>query len=330
MNDLIQSQHFDYNALAQETRGVVQQRTIEIKNILRRTAQDIVNVGQKLTEVKEQLGHGNFRNWLLAEFELSLSAATKFMQVYEQFKSVNFKNLDIAVSALYLLAAPSTPPEARHKALARAHQGESITYSKAKTIVGYYKKATANKVFMAGSARESPIQEKPLQTIEVSVMETNARQVPIRPSANTRFRVRIADVGSIIKLYRADELEHSSQLTVGTPVRILAGRFSGRTATIQEILDETDTRQDDPSTANQSSDVSVSNSEPQASTTEEAPSIEVNYASVRMAFTGSPEDLIRFFERMRSDSAFAEEVFRQTKRLTEAEQGRGENPSYAR
>ena len=32
-------------------------------------AQDIIDIGQKLTEVKQQLGHGNFRNWLTTEFE---------------------------------------------------------------------------------------------------------------------------------------------------------------------------------------------------------------------------------------------------------------------
>lgn len=46
---------FDYSGLDAEARIVVQQRTGEIKSLMRRTASDIVEVGQKLIEVKERL-----------------------------------------------------------------------------------------------------------------------------------------------------------------------------------------------------------------------------------------------------------------------------------
>ncbi|MDW4677752.1 DUF3102 domain-containing protein, partial [Escherichia coli] len=80
-----------------------------IKALMRRSAQDIVNIGQKLIEVKEKLEHGHFRKWLKAEFKWSVSAATRYMQVGEQFKYTNLIHLSIAASALYELAAPSTP-----------------------------------------------------------------------------------------------------------------------------------------------------------------------------------------------------------------------------
>ncbi len=131
---------FDYAALAPETRIVVQQRTSEIKTLMRRTASDTVDIGQKLTEVKQQLGHGNFMSWLKSEFNWSVSAATRFMQVSEQFKFVNLVNRAIAPSALYELATPSTPTDARLEAIERANQGEAITYSKAKEIVNRYQK----------------------------------------------------------------------------------------------------------------------------------------------------------------------------------------------
>jgi hypothetical protein len=54
---------------------------------------------------------------LECEFEWSESAALKFMQVHELSKSVNFTDLDVPVSALYLLAAPSTPEAARDAVL---------------------------------------------------------------------------------------------------------------------------------------------------------------------------------------------------------------------
>ena len=92
-----------YASLNVETRIIVQQRTSEIRTLMRRTAQDIVEIGLKLSEVKARLGHGHFYTWLRAEFAWSESAAVKFMQVAERFKSVNFTDLNIAPSALYLL-----------------------------------------------------------------------------------------------------------------------------------------------------------------------------------------------------------------------------------
>jgi hypothetical protein len=56
------------------------------------------------------------------------------MQVARRFKTVNFTDLDIATSALYILAADSTPEPARLEALNRANSGETITRAKAKAI----------------------------------------------------------------------------------------------------------------------------------------------------------------------------------------------------
>lgn len=131
---------FEYSGLNDETRTKVQQYTNVIKGLMRRTSEDIIDIGQKLIEVKQYLGHGNFLKWLKSEFNWSVSTATKFMQVGEQFKFVNFTNLNITASALYLIAAPSTPKEAREEVLQQATLGENINYSKAKTIIHKYKK----------------------------------------------------------------------------------------------------------------------------------------------------------------------------------------------
>lgn len=129
---------FDYTALDTETRIVVQQRTTEIKALMKRAATDIIEIGQKLIEVKARLGHGYFGGWLRSEFDWHQNTAGNFMRVAEKF--TNFVNLDgIAPSALYLLAAPSTPDSARQEAIERAETGEKITYSRATEIVTDHK-----------------------------------------------------------------------------------------------------------------------------------------------------------------------------------------------
>ena len=68
----------------------------------------IVEIGQCLIEVKERIGHGIFLAWLAVQIQWSEQAARNFMNVAKQFKSTNFGDLQIDISALYLLAKPST------------------------------------------------------------------------------------------------------------------------------------------------------------------------------------------------------------------------------
>ncbi|ARV58874.1 hypothetical protein BZZ01_09725 [Nostocales cyanobacterium HT-58-2] len=155
--------NFDYGTLDTETRMLIHQCTNEIKSLMRRSSQDIIDIGQKLIEVKQCLGHGRFLKWLKSEFDWSISSATKFMQVWEELRFVDFTNMNINASALYLIAAPSTSKEARAEVLERAGCGENITYTKAKEIVLQYKKAAKPKL------------DKPL-TIDVSVETTECEE----------------------------------------------------------------------------------------------------------------------------------------------------------
>jgi hypothetical protein len=132
---------FDYSALDTEARIVVQQKTSEIKTVMRRTTQDIIDIGTKLIEVKNRLGHGNFGSWLDVEFGWTDRTARKFMQVAEVFKTESGSDLNIGAKALYLLSAPSTPDEARQEAIQKAEAGEVITHTAAKAIVAQHKPA---------------------------------------------------------------------------------------------------------------------------------------------------------------------------------------------
>ena len=123
---------FDYATLDAETRIVVQQRTGEIRTIARRAAADIIEIGDRLSEVKTRLGHGQFGAWLSGEFGWSQESAQRFMRVAERFQN---RQIDgFAPSALYMLASPAVPEEARQEALARAAQGQRIGVKAARQI----------------------------------------------------------------------------------------------------------------------------------------------------------------------------------------------------
>lgn len=133
---------FDYTALDASTSQFVQQQTGEIRGLMKRTVESIFEIGQRLIVVKEKLGHGRFGSWLETEFEWSQDTASNFINVAKKFgKFPNFSEFDMAASALYMLAAPSTPDAARDEALARAKAGEAITYKAAKNIKQKYTSA---------------------------------------------------------------------------------------------------------------------------------------------------------------------------------------------
>lgn len=129
---------FDYSILSNNSSEFVKRQTQEIKLLMKRTAEDTVKIGKILIEVKEILGHGNFGIWLKYEFGWGEWTAQKFMQVARRFESVKFTDLQIAPSALYVLASPSTSEKARNEALNRAKEGEKITHAKAKKIKSKY------------------------------------------------------------------------------------------------------------------------------------------------------------------------------------------------
>lgn len=125
-NDL--NKFFDYDALKSEQRSIVKQRTEEIKERLKRSAQDIWEIGQKLFEVRSRLAYGQFDSWLTAEFGWSRRTAYNFIKVYEAFpERATVAQVSIAASALYQLSSPSTPQKVREDFIQRAKDGEKIT-----------------------------------------------------------------------------------------------------------------------------------------------------------------------------------------------------------
>lgn len=130
---------FKYDQIKQTDREFIQNKTVEIKALVKRSAQDIIDIGSMLIEVKERLPHGMFGPWLDAEFRWGNNTAQRMMNVARRFKNVTVTDLNLPPKVLYLLASPSTPDEAREEAVDRASNGETITHLMAKGMVQVYK-----------------------------------------------------------------------------------------------------------------------------------------------------------------------------------------------
>lgn len=177
---------FDYDILAPDQRVMVQQRTGEIREQLRRSAQDIWEIGRKLVEVRSCLKYGQFDVWLKAEFGWSRRTAYNFINVYEAFQDcANLAQVDIATSVLYLLAAPSTPTEVREEVLQRAKAGDKVTHKNVRqTLKGEILQPTEVKSPLKQSTPTAPrsdivkIIPKSAVSAEPPTIETQAIEVP--------------------------------------------------------------------------------------------------------------------------------------------------------
>jgi gas vesicle protein len=131
---------FNYGLLETKLADKVRSAADRIRERVKKTFEDIIEVSNDLLAVKEALPHGQFLPWLKAEFGWSERSAQNFMSVAEQFKSAKIADLPIQPSAAYLLAAPSVPDEAREKAVEKAEAGEEITFAAAREIVAEARK----------------------------------------------------------------------------------------------------------------------------------------------------------------------------------------------
>ena len=166
-NDPVQlSTFFDYESLDLAQRQVIQEHTGEIRKRLRRSAQDVWEIGQRLADVRSRLKYGQFLAWLKAEFGWSQRTAYNFINVYETFgdRFAKLAKVDIATSVLYQLAAPSVPEALRTEVLKAAASGQKITHKSIKSAIKQSKQA-ANTASVAPETEEPAIKKPEIITV---------------------------------------------------------------------------------------------------------------------------------------------------------------------
>jgi DUF3102 family protein len=117
---------------------ILAEHAAAIRRLGKRAIEDVIEIGRHLVEARaevKKLG-GSFTDWLKAEFDWEQAQAYNFIHVYErQSELTKFVNSDLPISALYLLAAPSTPEEARTEIITRAEAGETVPVAEVKRTI---------------------------------------------------------------------------------------------------------------------------------------------------------------------------------------------------
>lgn len=118
---------FNYAALPAEKAASALTAAERIRGRMQLAAESIIEVGRELAEQQSSMGRGNFLSWIEYEFAMSQSTAYRFMDVHKKLGSELPTVGSLAPTALYALAAPSTPEPVRAAVLKRAANGERVT-----------------------------------------------------------------------------------------------------------------------------------------------------------------------------------------------------------
>jgi Protein of unknown function (DUF3102) len=118
---------------------ILAEHAAAIRALRSRIVSDVAEIGRRLSEVKARVGHGQWLPWLDREFGWTDHTALNFMRVHEYLaanpKTVSDLVLTFPVSAVYLLAAPSTPVEARDAVIARAQAGDTMPVAEVRRVI---------------------------------------------------------------------------------------------------------------------------------------------------------------------------------------------------
>jgi len=118
---------------------VLAEHAHEIRRLGNGVKADLIEMGRRLKDARDRT-RGRWLKWLDTELGWTDKTAQRLINVYEFsqadiFEYDKLSDLNLPVSAIYLLAAPSTPAEARTEIVEAAKAGESISVKRVKTTI---------------------------------------------------------------------------------------------------------------------------------------------------------------------------------------------------
>ena len=131
---------FDYKDLDASVISYLRNEASEIKSIMKRTVENTLEMGKKLTEVKKILPHGTFLEWSNREIGLHRSTVAQIMQVWEAFghrpELICESNLNISI--IYMLASRTVNEDFRSQILQLSESEEKLSFDTVKQLKKAY------------------------------------------------------------------------------------------------------------------------------------------------------------------------------------------------
>jgi hypothetical protein len=130
---------FDYSKLPSAVATDVRDATSRIRAVGQAHSETVIAIGRDLAFVKEQLKHGQYQDWLRAEFGMEPRTAQRYVQAAGFADGKNDIVSHLEPTAIYLLSAPSTPSSARELVTERIRSGEWTPTETIKEIIAQAK-----------------------------------------------------------------------------------------------------------------------------------------------------------------------------------------------
>lgn len=119
---------FNYKALSDgKLRTQAQEHARQIHSMLTKSGQTLVDIGKRLTAMREAMGSRVFREWVTFEFEWQLPTASNYCRVALIFGDRQDLHL-FQPSAIVALSRQNVPASLVDEALNRAKAGETVTF----------------------------------------------------------------------------------------------------------------------------------------------------------------------------------------------------------
>lgn len=120
------AERFDYDALPEAVANEARAAADQIRGHAASAARSFVAVGQALTRIKTQLGHGDFLVWVRCEFGLNPRTAQNYMSVSSWLDESKYEPVShLKQRTLYALSSPSTPTAVREAVIRDIERGTS-------------------------------------------------------------------------------------------------------------------------------------------------------------------------------------------------------------
>jgi hypothetical protein len=175
--------------------ATLQQRTTGIRRRLEEVAQGLLDIGRDLRYVRDHLLHGEWIDWLQAEFAMSEETARNWLHVWDRFGNTGISLGNLRRSVIYLLAAPSTPDTAVEEICNRDSQGEHVTVAEAQEAIREHRQTADQPAAKSVNFTDlaSPAQAETGEETEETLQEEETEETPQEEEETYDQRLRRAE-----------------------------------------------------------------------------------------------------------------------------------------
>jgi hypothetical protein len=114
---------FDYHVVDAELASCLQSQARLIKSLITKTTADLIEIGNRLLAVKDQLEHGHFIEWVEYEVGIVKRTAQSYMAIARLAESKSATIALLPPATVHRLAAKSAPVEVVDHVIERAASG---------------------------------------------------------------------------------------------------------------------------------------------------------------------------------------------------------------